>query len=130
LAYVLGIGVVMLKSLRHDRLIAVDGALLIISAILLSPVSSKSHFVGLMLPYSILAADMIKDRSMRASTAAVLLASFMLATATSNDLVGRVVSGWARWNSLPILGALVLVAQLSVLIWLASLTRPEQNGAK
>jgi Glycosyltransferase family 87 len=121
--YVLGIGIVMLKSLRHDRLIAVDGALLVISALLLSPVSSQSHFVGLMLPYSILAAALIKDRSTSASNAAVLLASFVLVTATSNDLVGRSFTGWALWNNLPVLGTLVLIVQLGVLIWSAGVRR-------
>jgi alpha-1,2-mannosyltransferase len=121
--YVLGIGIVMLKSLRHDRLIAVDGALLVISALLLSPVSSQSHFVGLMLPYSILAAALIKDRSTSAYNAAVLLASFVLVTATSNDLVGRSFTGWALWNNLPVLGTLVLIVQLGVLIWSAGVRR-------
>jgi alpha-1,2-mannosyltransferase len=121
--YILGVGIVMLKSLRHDRLIAVDGALLVISALLLSPVTSQSHFVGLMLPYSILAAALIRDRSTSASNAAVLLASFVLATATSNDLVGRSFTGWALWNNLPVWGTLVLIVQLGVLIWSRSVRR-------
>jgi alpha-1,2-mannosyltransferase len=128
--YALGIGFVMLKSLLHDRLIAVDGALLVISALVLSPVSSQSHFVGLMLPYSILAAALIKDRSTRASNAAVLLVSFLLATATSNDLVGRSFTAWALWNNLPVLGTLVLIVQLGVLIWSAGVKRVEQSAAK
>jgi hypothetical protein len=114
--YVLSVGFVMLKSLRHNRLIAVDGALLVISALLLSPVSSQSHFVGLMLPYSILAAALIKDGSTSASNATVLLMSFVLATATSNDLVSRSFTGWALWNNLPVLGTLVLIIQLGILI--------------
>jgi hypothetical protein len=44
----------------------------------------------------------------------------MLATATSNDLVGRSFTGWALWNSLPVLGTLVLIIQLGVLIWSVS----------
>jgi hypothetical protein len=128
--YVLGVGFVMLKSLHHDRLIAVDGALLVISALLLSPVTSQSHFVVLMLPYSILAAALIKDRSTSASNAAVLLVSFVLATATSNDLVGRGFTDWALWNSLPILGALVLIVQLGVLTWSAGVKRVEESDAK
>lgn len=115
--YALGVGLIMLKSLRHDRLIATDGALLIVSTLLLSPVSSQSHFVGLMLPYAILAAALIKDRSTRVLNAALLLTSFVLATATSNDLVGRTFTGWALWNSLPTWGTLTLAIALGVLIW-------------
>ena len=123
--YVLGVGFLMLKSRPHDRLIAVEGSLLAISALVLSPVSSQSHFVTLMLPYAILAAALIKDRATRTTNAAVLLASFMLATATSNDLVGRSFTGWALWNSLPVLGTLVLIIQLGVLIWSVSARQGE-----
>lgn len=121
--YILVVSALMLKSLRHNRLIAVDGALLVISALLLSPVSSQSHFVGLMLPYSILVAALIRGHSTSASNAVVLLASFVLATATSNDLVGRAFTGWALWNNLPVLGTLVLIVQLGVLIWSAGVRR-------
>ena len=115
----------MLKSRPHDRLIAVDGSLLAISALVLSPVSSQSHFVTLMLPYAILAAALVKDRATRTTNAAVLLASFMLATAISNDLVGRSFTGWALWDSLPVLGTLVLIIQLGVLIWSVSARQGE-----
>jgi hypothetical protein len=107
----------MLKSRRHDELIAVDGGLLIISALLLSPVSSQSHFIGLALPYALLAAALIKNAPARLFNSAMLLVSFVLTTATSNDSVGRSFTGWALWNSLPMYGTLILVAPLAVLIW-------------
>ncbi|MBX9841632.1 MAG: DUF2029 domain-containing protein [Xanthobacteraceae bacterium] len=115
--FILFVGGVMLKSQRHDRLIAVDGALLVVSALLLSPVSSTSHFIGLALPYSLLVAALIRDPSRRGFYAAFLLLSFVMTTATSNDLVGRSFSGWAVWSSLPVWGTLVLVVPLAVLIW-------------
>ena len=87
--YIFLVSCVMLKSRRNDRLIAVEGALLIISALLLSPVSSQSHFVGLLLPYALLTAALIKDASRRVFYSAMVLLSFVLLTATSNDLVGR-----------------------------------------
>lgn len=121
--YIFSVGAAMLKSVNNNRLIAVDGALLIISALLLSPVSSQSHFIGLMLPYSILAAVLIKDRPSRVFNTAGLLASFILLTATSNDLVGRPFTGWALWHSLPVLGTLILGVQLGVLIWLPEVWR-------
>lgn len=114
--YILVVGCVMLKSRRRDRLIAVDGALLIISALLLSPVSSQSHFVGLLLPYALLAAALIKNSSMRVFNSAMLLLSFVLMTATSNDLVGRSFTGWALWSNLPVYGTLILIVPLAVLI--------------
>ena len=121
--YILGVGLVMLKSRRHDRLIALDAALLLVSALLLAPVSSQSHFFTLLLPYALLAAAVVKDSSTRVFNAILLLLSFTLATATSNDLVGRSFTGWALWNSLPVYGTLILVIPLAVLIWRGSASR-------
>lgn len=115
--YLLGVGFTLFKSMRDDRPIAAEGAMLVVSGLLLSPVTSQSHFVGLMLPYSILAAALVRHRPTSVHTGVVLFASFMLATATSNDLVGRTFTGWALWNNLPMWGALVLVVQLGALIW-------------
>lgn len=115
--YVIGIGLVMLKSRRDDRLIAVDGALLIVSALLLTPVSSQSHFVALMLPYALVSGALIRLPAVRAFNAVMLLASFVLATATSNDVAGKALTHWALWTSLPVYGTLILVVPLSVMIW-------------
>jgi len=114
---------IMLKSRRYNQLISVDGALLVVSALLLTPVSSQSHFVALMLPYALLVAALIKDETGRTFNGTMLLLSFVLATATSNDLVGRSFTGWALWNSLPVFGTLILVIPLGALVWSLSSSR-------
>ncbi len=83
----------------------------------MSPVSSQSHFVALLLPYTLLAAACIRDAAMRSVNIWMLAASFLLATATSNDTVGRSFTGWALEHSLPVFGTLLLAVQLGVLIW-------------
>jgi hypothetical protein len=115
--YIITVSLAMLKSRRDDRLITVDGGLLIVSALLLTPVSSQSHFVGLMLPYALVAAALIRIPSARLFNAAMLLMSFVLATATSNDAAGKALTHWALWSSLPVYGTLILVVPLAVLIW-------------
>ena len=126
--YVAAAGLVMLKSRRDDRLIAVDGALLIVSALLLTPVSSQSHFVGLMLPYALVAAALIKQPRLRGFYAVMAALSFVLATATSNDVAGKALTYWALWSSLPVYGTLVLVIPLAVLIWQVR-AQPDEPGA-
>jgi hypothetical protein len=93
--------------------------LLVISALLLSPVSSQSHFVNLMLPYAVLAAITVKAATHRLANALALGASFVLATATSNDLAGRAFTSWAQTHNLPAWGALLLVLPLGLFIWSA-----------
>lgn len=104
-------------SPRRRELTALDGSVLVIGMLMLSPMTSRSHYVVLLLPYTTLAAAWLHDRSKRGLGGAVLLASFVLATATSNDLVGTAVSEWAYGHGLLVLGALVL------LIYVASLVR-------
>lgn len=126
--YVAAVGLVMLKSRRDDRLIAVDGGLLIVSALLLTPVSSQSHFVGLILPYAIISAALIRQPRLRGLYAAMAALSFVLATATSNDAAGKALTHWALWSSLPVYGTLILTVPLAVLIWQVR-ARPDEPGA-
>jgi hypothetical protein len=74
----------------------------------------------LLLPYSLLAAATVRQPSARLFNAVMLVLSFTLATATSNDVVGRAFTGWALWNSLPVYGTLILVVPLAVLVWTES----------
>jgi hypothetical protein len=48
---------------------------------------------------------------------ALLALSFLLATATSNDLAGSQVTTWAYRNNLIELGALILIPYLAIVIW-------------
>ena len=114
--YMAIVAAILLRSRADDRLIAVDGALLVVSGLLLSPVSSQSHFIGLMLAYALLVAALIKVSPMRTFIAAMVLASFVLATATSNDAVGRAFTGWALSHDLPMWGTLLLVVPLGLVI--------------
>jgi hypothetical protein len=102
--------------------------LLIVSALLLSPVSSQSHFIGLMLPYALVTAAFLKVPRMREFNAGMLLASFVLATATSNDSVGRAFTGWALSHNLPMWGTLLLLVPLGALIWYRASPSPASEG--
>jgi len=115
--FILCVGLLMIKSHRSDRLIPIDGALLLISMLMLSPMSSSSSYIALILPYAILTAALLRDKSTRKIGAILLAASFVLATGTYNDLVGQHFSEWAARYGLPTMGALVLIVYLGTLIW-------------
>jgi alpha-1,2-mannosyltransferase len=111
-AYLAVIAAVMWRRRGDDGSMPSDGALLVISMLMLSPMTSRSHCVVLMLPYAILAAVWIKEPASRLIGGALLLASFALATLSSNDLVGRRISEWSTEHRLPTFGILILVAYL------------------
>jgi alpha-1,2-mannosyltransferase len=121
------LGALLLKSPRRDDFTGVDGALLLIGMLMLSPMTSRSHYVALMLPFMVLTAVTVKDRGARAVLVPLLALSFVLTTVSSNDLVGQRVTEWSYFYSLMPLGALVLMAGLGALVWRRP--RPAALGA-
>jgi hypothetical protein len=129
-AYVVVAAVIALLlrlSARRDKLIAVDGAILLIGMLALSPISSRYHFILLMLPYTVLAAACMCDRRMRLFGAVALAMSFILATGTSNDLTGQSLAEFSHAHGFLLAGALILLVPLGRIIWMERLA-PDQTG--
>lgn len=111
--YALLLAGLLLRSGRMEDPVALDGSLLVISMVMLSPMSSKSHFVVLMLPYMALSAHAIREPGFRAIGAAVLAASFALTTLTSRDVVGRALCDFFLSRGCIAIGTLVLLVFLA-----------------
>ncbi len=111
------VSILLLLSARSRWTIPIDGSLLIIAALMLSPMSSRSHFVGLLLPNFIAVACWLWDSRTRFLGAVVLAASFVLASATSNDFVGKTINDWAYRTGLIEWGSMVLIVYFGVLVW-------------
>jgi alpha-1,2-mannosyltransferase len=120
LAFCAVAGVLLQLSPREERFVGVDGSILLIAMLMLSPMTSRSHYVALLLPYTVLMWAWIRDHTTRALGAVVLSASFILATATSNDLVGQSMTEWAYAHSFLVLGALVLLIYIAAIVWKAA----------
>jgi glycosyl transferase family 87 len=124
LAFIAALGILLAKSPtqsltkspRHDEFVAVDGALLLIATLMLSPMTSRSHYVVLLLPYYVLVAAVIRDASMRRLGIPVLVASFVLVTATSNDVVGSRITEWAYQSGQLVIGALLLMVGIAAIV--------------
>jgi len=78
--------------------------------------SGRGHFVTLMLPYCVLVAACIKDRSTRWLGIVVLATSFMLCTGIPRDIVPRAWTEFMRMHSDITWGTLVLIIYLAVLM--------------
>jgi alpha-1,2-mannosyltransferase len=116
-AFIAIVGTLILLSPRRRDSIAIDGSLLLISMLMLSPMTSRSHYIDLMLPYMVVVAFGLRDERTLTLGRIVLWLSFFLATATSNDIVGQTITDWAYGHSFLVLGALVLLVYFAVMVW-------------
>ena len=110
------VGTLLAVSPRRPQAIAIDGSLLLIAMLMLSPMTSRSHYVALLLPYMTLLALNWRDQRAGRLGRAVLLLSFTLVTLTGNDAVGRAFTVWAYRHSAMVLGTLVLLIYFAVLV--------------
>ena len=110
------VGTLIALSPRRPQSIALDGSLLLIAMLMLSPMTSRSHYVALLLPYMTLVALNLRDQHSARLGRAVLIVSFALVTLAGNDAVGEAFTVWAYRHSAMVLGTLVLLIYFAVLV--------------
>jgi hypothetical protein len=111
------VGTLLAISPRRPQSIAIDGSLLLIAMLMLSPMTSRSHYVALVLPYMTLLACNWRDQRTARLGRTVLLASFALVTLAGNDAVGEAFTIWAYRHSAMVFGTLVLLIYFAVLVF-------------
>ena len=80
---------VFLKSSKLQNPFVLDASVLIIGMLMFSPMSSKSHFVVLIVPNMIITAYLIQQKSFKSISGFLLFLSFALSSLTSKDILGR-----------------------------------------
>jgi hypothetical protein len=83
---------------------------------MLSPMTSRSHYVALLLPYMTLLAHNWRDQRTGRLGRAVLAIRFALVTLAGNDAVGEAFTVWAYRHSAMVLGTLVLLIYFAALV--------------
>ena len=114
--YVAIVGLLMLRSAKRDDFVAVDGSILVISMLMLSPMTSRYHYILLVLPYMTVIGLAIRDRSLRVPAIVTMTIAFIMGTATSNDLAGHFLTEWSYQHNFLVLSALVLLVFLAAVI--------------
>jgi hypothetical protein len=114
-AFIVVIGALIAMSPPDRASIAFDGSLLIISMLMLSPMTSRSHYIAMLLPYMTVIALGFRDERTVNLGRVVLAISFVLVTVTGNDVVGETVTVWAYGHSSMVLGTLVLLVYFAAL---------------
>ena len=107
---------VLSRSSELKEHIVLDGSLLIIGMLLLSPMSSKSHFVALMLPFMLITAYALTDERARTGLILASALSCALNNLTSKDLVGRQVSDMAGYSGSVTLGTITLALAIGYVV--------------
>lgn len=115
LVFIAIVGVLFLMALPW-ALIPVEGSLLIIAMLMLSPMSGRGHFVQLLLPYYVLVAAWFKDSQTKWLGTVVLAASFILCTGIPRDIVPRALTEFMRMHSDIAWGTLVLIVYLAAIV--------------
>jgi hypothetical protein len=113
--YCLGLIRVLRSTGNGARAVAIDGSLLLVSMLLLSPMTSQSHHIALLLPVFAIVAIWLKgDGGLRRTAGPLLIVSFILTNASSKDIVGQTVTLWAKDYGLIVFNALLVAAFLAI----------------
>ncbi len=110
------LAVVFLKSPRTKEYAPIDGCVLLIAMLALSPMTSRYHYIFILPAYFLVVAAAMADRRTRIFAGAAAALCFVLVTGTSNDLVGRRMTELAYLYGFMTLGAMFLFAALAALL--------------
>jgi len=117
LVYGLAALAVLLLSARVEGALLWGASVVVISMLMLSPMSSKSHFVVLLLPHMAIVAYLLKHREVWAAAVPLLIASFVLNSLTSRLFMGRELSiQMLKLGSITI-ATLLLLAVVAVIVF-------------
>ncbi len=114
LAFVAVIGAMLLASRKKD-LIAIDGAVLIIAILMLSPMSSRDHFVSLILPYYLIVAGAMRAQQAPFIGVTILVLSFWF-TGIPREIVPHAYSEFVKMHSDSVYATLLLLVYLGMMI--------------
>jgi len=92
-------------------------SVVVISMLMLSPISSKSQFVALLLPHMAIVAYLMKHREVWRAAVPLLCGSFVLNTLTAKGLIGRELSNKMLSLGCITIGTLLLLAVVAVIVF-------------
>lgn len=117
LAYGLAALAIILRSAKMEGAYLWGASVIVMSMVLLSPVSSKSHFIVLLLPHMVIVAYLMKHREAWRTAVPLLCASFVMNTLTGRGFVGRELSIKMLSLGIITIGTLLLLAAVAVIVF-------------
>ena len=116
-AFALVLAILLIGSPRRKEYVAIDGAVLLIATLALSPMTSRYHYIFVLPPVIFATAATIADPRIRKLGTWVLAVSFLLRAGTSNDLAGKTITDIAYAYGFMPVGAIVLYIVFAAMIW-------------
>ncbi|MGM5025722.1 glycosyltransferase family 87 protein [Tardiphaga sp. 862_B3_N4_1] len=116
IAFVLAVGPLFLLT-RRWQMTAIEGSLLIIAMLMLSPMSGRGHFVQLMLPFCILVAACLVDQRTKAFGIGTLVVSFIFCTGIPRDIAPKAFNLFMTMHSDITWGTLVLLPYIAIIVF-------------
>ncbi len=108
---------VLLKSSKLENPYVLDASVLIIGMLMLSPMSSKSHFVVLIVSNMIIAGYLIQHKCFKSILGFLLFLSFALSSLTSKDILGRQLGTMMLNMGSVTISTLILLIMLTMIIF-------------
>jgi Glycosyltransferase family 87 len=115
ISFIAATGALLLASRKKD-LIPVEGAVLIIAMLILSPMSSRDHFVSLILPYYLIVAGVMRAQRTAAFVGITVLALSFWFTGIPREIVPHAYSEFMRMHSDSVYATLLLLVPLGMMI--------------
>jgi alpha-1,2-mannosyltransferase len=117
--FALVLAILLITSPRQKEYVAIDGAVLLIAMLVLSPMTSRYHYIFVLPPIIFVTAATIADPRMRKLGTLVLALSFLLRAGTSNDIAGQTITDFAYAYGFMPFGAIVLYIAFAAmtLVW-------------
>ena len=115
--FVLLLAVLLITSPRRKEYVAIDSAVLLIAMLVLSPMTSRYHYIFVLPPVIFVTAATIADPRMSKLGTCVLVLSFLLRAGTSNDLAGQTITDFAYAYGFMPIGAIVLYIAFAAMTW-------------
>ena len=115
--FALVLAALLIGSPRRKEYVAIDGAVLLIATLALSPMTSRYHYIFVLPPVIFATAATIADPRMRKLGTWVLTVSFLLRAGTSNDLAGKIITDIAYAYGFMPMGAIALYIAFAAMIW-------------
>ena len=107
---------ILIRSAKAEGALLWGASIGVISMVLLSPVSSKSHFVVLLLPHMAIVAYLVKHPEARRAVVPLLCASFFLNSLVTRHVVGRGLAILMQSYGCITFGTLLLLAAVAVAV--------------